>query len=255
MSPSPSPIRPQRPPPAEQIDELGYDDIGGCDKQLAMIRELIELPMRHPKVFTSVGVRPPRGVLICGPRLRQDDGRQGGRRGAVRPLPSPPFPLRPFPPPSPPRPPARPRPHVLPVGGVLGTGARRRSKVAVAVAPPPRAPCPCADRCSCACAQGASLFLINGPEVMSKMAGEWRTCAPPSTRPRRTRRSSSSTRSTPSRHVRPRLGSRPTRRLAAHPRLTAHPRHPRHARPPAPPRTRAHAPAWTAAAAAAAAAG
>ena len=32
-----------------------------------MIRELIELPMRHPKVFTSVGVRPPRGVLIYGP--------------------------------------------------------------------------------------------------------------------------------------------------------------------------------------------
>ena len=44
--------------------------------------------------------------------------------------------------------------------------------VAVAVAAPPRAPCPCADRCARAYAQGASLFLINGPEVMSKMAGE-----------------------------------------------------------------------------------
>ena len=47
--------------------ELGYDDIGGCDKELSKIRELVELPMRHPKVFTSVGVRPPRGVLIYGP--------------------------------------------------------------------------------------------------------------------------------------------------------------------------------------------
>jgi len=48
-------------------DMEGYDSIGGCDKQLAKIRELVELPMRHPKVFTSVGVRPPRGVLIHGP--------------------------------------------------------------------------------------------------------------------------------------------------------------------------------------------
>ena len=57
--------------PLERADgeeaELGYEDIGGCDKELAKIRELVELPMRHPKVFTSVGVRPPRGVLIYGP--------------------------------------------------------------------------------------------------------------------------------------------------------------------------------------------
>eukprot|EP00316_Scyphosphaera_apsteinii_P000505 CAMPEP_0119313646 /NCGR_PEP_ID=MMETSP1333-20130426/29826_1 /TAXON_ID=418940 /ORGANISM="Scyphosphaera apsteinii, Strain RCC1455" /LENGTH=907 /DNA_ID=CAMNT_0007318519 /DNA_START=113 /DNA_END=2836 /DNA_ORIENTATION=- len=45
----------------------GYDAIGGVDKQLSKIRELVELPMRHPKVFTRVGVRPPRGVLIHGP--------------------------------------------------------------------------------------------------------------------------------------------------------------------------------------------
>lgn len=51
----------------EEEEEVGYDDIGGCDKELAKIRELVELPMRHPKVFTSVGIRPPRGVLIYGP--------------------------------------------------------------------------------------------------------------------------------------------------------------------------------------------
>jgi len=83
-------------------DELGYDDIGGCDKELAKIRELVELPMRHPNVFTSVGVRPPRGVLIYGPP---------------------------------------------------GSG---KTMIAKAVA----------------AETGAFFFLINGPEVMSKMAGE-----------------------------------------------------------------------------------
>jgi len=47
--------------------ELGYDDIGGCDKQLAQIRELVELPLRHPQIFQSVGIPPPKGVLLYGP--------------------------------------------------------------------------------------------------------------------------------------------------------------------------------------------
>ena len=83
-------------------NELGYDDIGGCDKELTKIRELVELPMRHPKVFTAVGVRPPRGVLIYGPP---------------------------------------------------GCG---KTMIAKAVA----------------AETGAFFFLINGPEIMSKMAGE-----------------------------------------------------------------------------------
>jgi len=51
----------------EEEEDVGYEDIGGVDKELTKIRELVELPMRHPKVFTSVGLRPPRGVLIHGP--------------------------------------------------------------------------------------------------------------------------------------------------------------------------------------------
>lgn len=51
----------------EKLDEVGYDDIGGCRKQLAQIRELVELPLRHPQLFKSVGVKPPRGVLMFGP--------------------------------------------------------------------------------------------------------------------------------------------------------------------------------------------
>lgn len=51
----------------ERLDDIGYDDIGGCRKQLAQIRELVELPLRHPQLFKSVGVKPPRGVLMYGP--------------------------------------------------------------------------------------------------------------------------------------------------------------------------------------------
>jgi transitional endoplasmic reticulum ATPase len=48
-------------------DTIGYEDVGGLDKQLTLIRELIDLPMHHPEVFEEVGVRPPRGVLLTGP--------------------------------------------------------------------------------------------------------------------------------------------------------------------------------------------
>lgn len=51
----------------ERLDDVGYDDIGGCRKQLAQIRELIELPIRHPQLFRSVGIKPPKGVLLYGP--------------------------------------------------------------------------------------------------------------------------------------------------------------------------------------------
>ncbi len=51
----------------ERLNEIGYDDIGGCNKQLAQIRELVELPLRHPQIFRSVGIPPPRGVLMYGP--------------------------------------------------------------------------------------------------------------------------------------------------------------------------------------------
>jgi len=51
----------------DRLGEIGYDDIGGCDKQLAQIRELVELPLRHPQIFQSVGIPPPKGVLLYGP--------------------------------------------------------------------------------------------------------------------------------------------------------------------------------------------
>jgi transitional endoplasmic reticulum ATPase len=46
---------------------VGYEDIGGCTRQIAQLRELVELPLRHPQVFHTVGVSPPKGVLLYGP--------------------------------------------------------------------------------------------------------------------------------------------------------------------------------------------
>jgi transitional endoplasmic reticulum ATPase len=86
----------------ERLDEVGYDDLGGVRKQLALIREMIELPLRHPTLFRTLGVKPPKGVLLHGPP---------------------------------------------------GTG---KTMIARAVANE----------------TGAFFFLINGPEIMSKMAGD-----------------------------------------------------------------------------------
>ncbi|OAJ44724.1 transitional endoplasmic reticulum ATPase, variant [Batrachochytrium dendrobatidis JEL423] len=86
----------------QSLSQVGYDDIGGCRRQLAQIRELVELPLRHPQLFKSIGIKPPRGILMFGPP---------------------------------------------------GTG---KTLVARAVANE----------------TGAFFFLINGPEIMSKMAGE-----------------------------------------------------------------------------------
>ncbi|KXJ20863.1 transitional endoplasmic reticulum ATPase [Exaiptasia diaphana] len=86
----------------ESLNEVGYDDIGGCRKQLAQIKEMVELPLRHPQLFKAIGVKPPRGILLYGPP---------------------------------------------------GTG---KTLMARAVANE----------------TGAFFFLINGPEIMSKLAGE-----------------------------------------------------------------------------------
>jgi len=44
-----------------------YEDIGGLGEQIQRIREMIELPLRHPEVFDHLGVEPPKGVLLHGP--------------------------------------------------------------------------------------------------------------------------------------------------------------------------------------------
>ncbi|WP_435076083.1 CDC48 family AAA ATPase [Halococcus sp. AFM35] len=44
-----------------------YEDIGGLDRELEQVREMIELPMRHPELFQQLGIDPPKGVLLHGP--------------------------------------------------------------------------------------------------------------------------------------------------------------------------------------------
>jgi transitional endoplasmic reticulum ATPase len=51
----------------EKLDDVGYDDVGGVRKQMAQIRELVELPLRHPNLFKTIGVKPPKGILLYGP--------------------------------------------------------------------------------------------------------------------------------------------------------------------------------------------
>ncbi len=44
-----------------------YEDIGGLGDEIQRVREMIELPMKHPEVFQKLGIEPPKGVLMYGP--------------------------------------------------------------------------------------------------------------------------------------------------------------------------------------------
>ncbi len=46
---------------------LTYEDIGGLRREIGLIREMIELPLRHPELFEKLGIEPPKGVLLHGP--------------------------------------------------------------------------------------------------------------------------------------------------------------------------------------------
>jgi transitional endoplasmic reticulum ATPase len=46
---------------------INYDDVGGMDETIKQLREMVELPLRYPELFTRLGVDPPKGVLLHGP--------------------------------------------------------------------------------------------------------------------------------------------------------------------------------------------
>lgn len=50
-----------------QARSIKYSDLGGLDNVIQEIKELVEYPLKHPEVYTWLGVEPPRGVLLHGP--------------------------------------------------------------------------------------------------------------------------------------------------------------------------------------------
>ncbi|MBI2109925.1 AAA family ATPase [Candidatus Woesearchaeota archaeon] len=51
----------------ERVPDVTYEDIGGLDEELKKIREMVELPLKHPELFERLGIEPPKGVLLHGP--------------------------------------------------------------------------------------------------------------------------------------------------------------------------------------------
>jgi len=51
----------------ERFPEITYEDIGGLEEEVKKIREMVEIPMKHPEIFEKLGIEPPKGVLLHGP--------------------------------------------------------------------------------------------------------------------------------------------------------------------------------------------
>ena len=50
-----------------RLPQVSYEDIGGLHEEIMKIREMIELPLKHPELFERLGIDPPKGVLLYGP--------------------------------------------------------------------------------------------------------------------------------------------------------------------------------------------
>ena len=53
--------------PRDGRGTVNYDDVGGMEETIRQLREMVELPLRYPELFTRLGVDPPKGVLLHGP--------------------------------------------------------------------------------------------------------------------------------------------------------------------------------------------
>jgi len=52
---------------ARGLPQVAYEDIGGLKEEIQKVREMIELPLRHPEIFEKLGIEAPKGVLLYGP--------------------------------------------------------------------------------------------------------------------------------------------------------------------------------------------
>ncbi len=50
-----------------EVPSTSYEDIGGLKEELKKVREIIELPLKHPEIFEHLGISPPKGILLYGP--------------------------------------------------------------------------------------------------------------------------------------------------------------------------------------------
>ncbi len=62
-------LLPQATAPMEEgkIPEVTYEDLGGLHEEVKKVREMIELPLKHPELFDRLGIDPPKGILLHGP--------------------------------------------------------------------------------------------------------------------------------------------------------------------------------------------
>jgi transitional endoplasmic reticulum ATPase len=51
----------------EKVPEVSYEDVGGLREEIKKVREMVELPLKHPEIFEHLGIEPPKGVLLHGP--------------------------------------------------------------------------------------------------------------------------------------------------------------------------------------------
>ncbi len=51
----------------DTVPEVTYEDVGGLEEEVKKVREMVELPLKHPEVFERLGIDPPKGVLLHGP--------------------------------------------------------------------------------------------------------------------------------------------------------------------------------------------
>lgn len=62
-----TPYEPEEGKGNKEVPDVHYEDIGGLGRELDQVREMIELPLRHPELFKKIGIQPPKGVLLYGP--------------------------------------------------------------------------------------------------------------------------------------------------------------------------------------------
>ena len=52
---------------SERAYRVSYEDIGGLEREVSLVREMVELPLKFPQLFSLLGIDPPKGVLLTGP--------------------------------------------------------------------------------------------------------------------------------------------------------------------------------------------